>query len=63
MTTLELSVGDAPNCDVTYDQGDQIWAIFCQLGYSWRLIAIFWKDEVAQNNGNFLFKLIYYIFT
>ncbi len=28
---------------------------------------IFWKDEVAQNNGNFggyfLFKQIYYIFT
>jgi hypothetical protein len=28
---------------------------------------IFWKDEVAQNNGDFfrysLFKQIYYIFT
>jgi len=43
------------------------WAIFCQLGYFWRLIMIFWKDEVAQNNGDFLsyflFKEIYYIFT
>ncbi len=41
------------------------WAIFCQLGYFWRLIMIFWKDEVAQNNGNYLgyilFKQIYYI--
>jgi len=37
------------------------------LGYFWRLIVIFWKDEVAQNNedflGYFLFKQIYYIFT
>ncbi len=24
---------------------------------------IFWKDEAAQNNGYFLFKQIYYIFT
>jgi hypothetical protein len=43
------------------------WVIFWQLGYFWRLIMIFWKDEVAQNNGNFwgyfLFKQIYYIFT
>ncbi len=43
------------------------WAIFRQLGYFWRLIMIFWKDEVAQNNGdflgNFLIKQIYYIFT
>jgi hypothetical protein len=40
---------------------------FCQLGYFWKLIMIFWKDEVAQNNdsflGYFLFKRIYYIFT
>jgi hypothetical protein len=40
-------------------------AIFHQLGYLWRLIMIFWKDEVAQNNGNFwgyfLFKQIYFI--
>ncbi len=38
-----------------------------QLGYFWRLIMIFWKDEVAQNDGNFLgnflIKQIYYIFT
>ncbi len=38
-----------------------------QFGYFWRLIMIFLKDEVAQNNGNFwgyfLFKQIYYIFT
>ncbi len=43
------------------------WAIFRQLGYFWRLIMIFWKDEVAQINGDFLgyflFKQIYYIFT
>jgi len=43
------------------------WVIFCQLGYFWRLIMIFWIDYVAQNNGNFLgyflFKQIYYIFT
>ncbi len=43
------------------------WAIFRQLGYFWRFIIIFWKDEVAQNNGNILgyslFKQIYYIFT
>ncbi len=40
---------------------------FFQLGYFWRPIMIFWKDEVAQNNGdflgNFLFQQIYYIFT
>ncbi len=32
-----------------------------QLGYFWRLIMIFWKDEVAQNIdflGDFLFKQI-----
>ncbi len=43
------------------------WVIFHQLGYFWKLIMIFWKDEVAQNNsdflGYFLFKQIYYIFT
>jgi len=43
------------------------WAIFCQLGYIWRLSMIFWKDKVAQNNGDilgyFLFKQVYYIFT
>jgi hypothetical protein len=43
------------------------WVIFHQLGYFWRLIIIFWKDKVAQNNGvilgYFLFKQIYYIFT
>jgi hypothetical protein len=42
------------------------WAIFHQLGYFWRLIMIFWEDEVAQYNGDFLgyflFKQIYYIF-
>jgi hypothetical protein len=47
--------------------GWQDWVIFHQLGYFWKLIVIFWKDEVAQNNGNFLgyflFKQIYYIFT
>ena len=40
------------------------WAIF---RYFWRLIMIFWKDEVAQRNGDilgyFLLKQIYYIFT
>ncbi len=43
------------------------WTIFCQLGYFWRLIMIFWKDEVAQNNGDFLgyflFKQLYNNFT
>ncbi len=43
------------------------WAIFRQLGYFWRLIIIFWKDEVAQNNSNlwgyFLLMQIYHIFT
>ncbi len=38
-------------------------AIFCQFGYFWRLIIIFWKNVVAQNNGDFLgyllFKQIY----
>jgi len=29
------------------------------LGFFWRLIMIFWKDEVAQNNGYFLLKQIY----
>ncbi len=41
--------------------------MFCQLGYFKRLIMISWKDEVAQNNGDFLgyflLKPIYYIFT
>jgi hypothetical protein len=43
------------------------WAIFHQLGYFWRHIMIFWKEEVAQNYGNFLgyfmLRQIYYIFT
>jgi hypothetical protein len=43
------------------------WAIFCQMGYFWKLNAIYWKDEVAQNSGDFLdyflVKQIYYIFT
>ncbi len=47
-------------------QGDQIGKIL-PIGYFWRLIMIFWKDEVGQNNGDFLsyflFKQIYYIFT
>jgi hypothetical protein len=34
------------------------WAIFCQLGYFWRLIMIFWKDVVAQNNVR-LFELLF----
>ncbi len=38
------------------------WAIFQQFGYFWRLIMILCKVEVAQNNGYFLFKKIYYIF-
>ncbi len=31
-------------------QGDQIGWFFCQLGYFWRLIMIFWTDEVAIRN-------------
>jgi hypothetical protein len=46
--------------------GDQKWAIIHQLGYFWRLVMIFSKDEEAQNNedilGDFLLKQIYYIF-
>jgi hypothetical protein len=42
------------------------WPIFCQSGYFWRLIVIFWKDKVAERNGDtlsyFLFKQINYIF-
>jgi hypothetical protein len=30
---------------------DQIWLFSAKLGYFWRLIMIFWKDEVAQRNG------------
>ncbi len=41
--------------------------MFCQLGYFVRVIMIFWKNEVAQNDGDFLgyilFKQIYYIFS
>jgi hypothetical protein len=29
-------------------------AIFHQLGFVWKLIIIFWKDEVAQRNGDIL---------
>jgi hypothetical protein len=40
------------------------WAIFLPIGLH---LEAFWKDEVAQNNGDivgyFLFKQIYYIFT
>jgi hypothetical protein len=47
-------------------QGDQIWAIFCQLGYFWKLIMIFWKDAIAPKYGNifgyFLLKQMLYIF-
>ncbi len=43
------------------------WAIFHQLGYFWRLVMLFWKDEVAQIYGDilvsFLFKQIFYILT
>jgi hypothetical protein len=24
------------------------------LGYFWRVIVIFWKDEIAQSNGDIL---------
>ncbi len=48
-------------------QGDQNGQFFHTLGYFWRLIMVFWKDEVAQSNDNSLgyslFKHIYYIFT
>jgi hypothetical protein len=48
-------------------QGDQIGQFFCQLCYFWRMIMIFWKNKVVQNNGYFLgyflIKQIYYIFT
>jgi hypothetical protein len=57
----------ALSLDLTFQQVDQIGWFFWQLGYFWRLIMIFWKDEVAQNNGNFwgyfLFKQMYNIFT
>ncbi len=51
--------------NVYEDQGDQVGQFFA----NWATFAglIFWKDEVAQNNGDFLgfllFKQIYYIFT
>ncbi len=31
--------------------GSPDWAIFCQLGYFWRLIMIFGKDEVTKRFG------------
>ncbi len=41
--------------------------MFLQLGYFWNLILIFWKDEVAESNGNILgyfwFKQMYCNFT
>jgi len=55
------------NVILYFTKGDQIGQFFFQLDYFWRLIMIFWKDEVAQNNGDFLgdflYKQIYYIFT
>jgi hypothetical protein len=43
------------------------WVIFLQLGYFWRPIMIFWKEEVAQSNedilGKFLFEQVYCICT
>jgi hypothetical protein len=32
-------------------QGDQI-EHFCELGFFWMSMVTFWKDEVAQRNGN-----------
>ncbi len=32
---------------------------FCQFGLFWRLIMIFWKDEVAQNDD---YILVYFLF-
>jgi hypothetical protein len=40
-------------------QGDQFGEFFCQFGYFWSLIMIFWKDEVAQNNGYFLGYILF----
>jgi len=69
---LELyrRVGQEKNMKLRYsvrEHVDQIWLFSAKLGYFWRFIMIFWKDEVAQNNGEifgyFLLKQIYYIFT
>ncbi len=35
-------------------QGDQIGLFFCQFGYFWMPIVTFWKEEVAQDNGDIL---------
>ncbi len=35
-------------------QGGQIGQVFWPLGYVWKLIVIFWKDEVAQRNDDIL---------
>jgi hypothetical protein len=34
-------------------QGDKMGRFFCQLSYFRKLVMIFCKDEVAQNNGYF----------
>jgi hypothetical protein len=51
---------------IEYKQGDQI-GNFLPSGLLLEVHYDFWKDEVAQNNGNilgyFLFWQIYYIFT
>jgi len=51
-----------PRVSCTLKSGWPDWAIFCQSGHFWRLSMIFWKDEVAQNNGYFcLSKLITFL--
>jgi hypothetical protein len=40
--------------DTKLSPGRPDWAIFHQLGYFWKLIVIFWKDEAAQSNSDIL---------
>ncbi len=49
------------------NQGDKIGGFFANWATFGASLWFFWKDEVAQNNGDilgyFLFEQIYYIFT
>ncbi len=51
LVRLPAAVGDI---ETGWPAGWPDWAIFHQLGYFWRFIVIFWKDEVAQRNGDIL---------
>ncbi len=63
--TLFIAVVETSGCSI-YFRVTRL-GYFLSIGLLLAAYMIFWKDEVAQNNGDiwgyFMFKQIYYIFT